>query len=362
MKSTTFKNMENFFDKVKTIGFFERIFGWKSIVTLSYDAFGEFQTIDKTLSDTAEKIDKADSEAKLMRKEIDNQKENKLNAEKERDYLKLKIDETNKDIQKKESEIGKYKESDKKNTKRLSELTKDVEIFKLKIDGTNKDIQKKESEIGKYKESDVKNTKRIQELSTEVELLKSRKDDLILKNKDLEKENNTNKELESQKQADYEKKVAELNSLKQQLDDDRVKIQDEREEEITNDIERQKQIWKNHEAKVEDSIKTICSRHQIEYLDKESVPFKGKPDNTVQICGEYIIFDAKSPQSDDLTNFKTYIRSQAEALKKYTKQKDVKRDIYLVIPFNTLEKIDQFYFNMTDYTVYVITTDSVEPI
>ena len=222
--------------------------------------------------------------------------------------------------------------------------------------------QKKESEIGKYKESDVKNTKRIQELSTEVELLKSRKDDLILKNKDLEKENNTNKELESQKQADYEKKVAELNSLKQQLDDDRVKIQDEREEEITNDIERQKQIWKNHEAKVEDSIKTICGRHQIEYLDKESVPFKGKPDNTVQICDEYIIFDAKSPQSDDLTNFKTYIRSQAEALKKYTKQKDVKRDIYLVIPFNTLEKIDQFYFNMTDYTVYVITTDSVEPI
>jgi hypothetical protein len=43
----------------------------------------------------------------------------------------------------------------------------------------------------------------------------------------------------------------------------------------------------------------ICSRHTFDYVEK--VPFKGDPDNTVSICGEFIIFDAKSPKGEDLS-------------------------------------------------------------
>ncbi|MEZ4997303.1 MAG: hypothetical protein R2758_07535 [Bacteroidales bacterium] len=47
-------------------------------------------------------------------------------------------------------------------------------------------------------------------------------------------------------------------------------------------------------------------------MSKRSLP--RKPDNTIEISGEYIIFDAKSPANDDLSNFPTYIKNQADNL------------------------------------------------
>ena len=75
-----------------------------------------------------------------------------------------------------------------------------------------------------------------------------------------------------------------------------------------------------------------------------------------------MIFDAKSPQSDDLTNFPTYIKQQAEAVKKYVKEENVKKDLFLIVPANTINELDMFYYNMADYNVYVLTPDAMEPI
>ena len=123
-----------------------------------------------------------------------------------------------------------------------------------------------------------------------------------------------------------------------------------------------KKQWKVHEDYVEQTIKKICSRYVIPYISKEKVPFKGSPDNTIQIAKEYIIFDAKSPHNDDLSNFPTYLKAQSERVKKYTKEKDVKKDVFLVVPSNTVSALKQFSYNMMDYYVYVITIDALEPI
>ena len=64
-----------------------------------------------------------------------------------------------------------------------------------------------------------------------------------------------------------------------------------------------KRQWAEHEADVKNSIIRICDVNHVNYIDK--VPFRGNPDNTIEISGEYIIFDAKSPANDDLTNFPT---------------------------------------------------------
>jgi hypothetical protein len=103
----------------------------------------------------------------------------------------------------------------------------------------------------------------------------------------------------------------------------------------------------------------ICEKHTIEYLDK--VPFKGSPDNTIKLCDEFIIFDAKSPSSDDLQNFPMYIKSQTESVKKYIKEESVRKDIFLVIPSNTVDVIESFSYNMADYRVYIVTLDVLEP-
>jgi hypothetical protein len=75
-----------------------------------------------------------------------------------------------------------------------------------------------------------------------------------------------------------------------------------------------------------------------------------------------VIFDAKSPAGDDLENFPRYLKIQTESVKKYIRQENVKSDIFLVIPANTLDVISQFSYNMGDYYVYLITVDSLEPI
>jgi hypothetical protein len=104
----------------------------------------------------------------------------------------------------------------------------------------------------------------------------------------------------------------------------------------------------------------ICDLNHITYVEK--VPFKGNPDNTIEISGEYIIFDAKSPANDDLRNFPVYIKSQTESVKKYASQDNVKKSIFLVVPTNIIHILKQLTYRMGDYDVFVITRDSLEPV
>jgi hypothetical protein len=125
-------------------------------------------------------------------------------------------------------------------------------------------------------------------------------------------------------------------------------------------LEQLKFTWRNHEEQVRHSLKALCSRHTIDYLDK--VPFKGEPDNTVSIGEEYIVFDAKSPGGDDLGNFPRYLKEQSEKVKKYAGEVRVKNWIFFVVPINTLEALKTFVYQLADYHVFVVSVDALEPI
>lgn len=158
----------------------------------------------------------------------------------------------------------------------------------------------------------------------------------------------------------YQNDMATLSSIKEHIQSDRNK---EIEEKTKNEISRLKTLkdtWAKHQENVKNIIKTICSKHTIEYIDK--VPFRGEPDNTLRICDEFVIFDSKSPGTDDLTNFPNYLKDQAERAKKYAKQDDVKSTIFFVVPTNTLEELSSFVFNLGDYDIFVISVDSLEQI
>ena len=104
-----------------------------------------------------------------------------------------------------------------------------------------------------------------------------------------------------------------------------------------------KKIWNEHEKDVQSHIQLICNNHVIKYIGQEDFPYpRNKPDNCIEIMDQLIIFDAKSPGSDDLSNFPKYIKDQTENLKKYAKHENVKKDLFLVIPSNTLSVIDKF--------------------
>jgi len=162
------------------------------------------------------------------------------------------------------------------------------------------------------------------------------------------------------RQQKYSEEIASLQEIRQQLLDERAKEVEERHREELDRLSALKETWAAHQTDVQGKMKVICQKHTLNYVDK--APFRGEPDNALLICDEYVVFDAKSPAGEDLKNFPLYLKAQAEAAKKYAKQDGVKKDVFLVVPTNTLPVVSQFVYNMADYDVYVVSVDVLEPL
>ena len=159
------------------------------------------------------------------------------------------------------------------------------------------------------------------------------------------------------------KSIASTNTLQQNLQTEIARVNDERVEKEKELQEKMKKSWGEHEKDVQRYIQLICNNHVIKYIGQEDFPHpRNKPDNCIEIMDQLIIFDAKSPANNDLSNFPKYIKDQTENLKKYAKHENVKKDLFLVIPSNTLSVIKQYTYNIGDYNVNIITKDSLEPI
>lgn len=169
-------------------------------------------------------------------------------------------------------------------------------------------------------------------------------------------------EAEQQRQERYEEKINRVNTAYEQMEKERARVIKEKEAAQQLDLQKLKETWTRHEETIKEKMKLICQRHGIDYIDKEQFPFKGKPDNAVKICDEIIVFDSKSPDGEDLSNFPSYIRNQAEASDKYAKNDGVKNDIFLVIPTTAAHAISEKYRDHGNYRVHVITEDALEPI
>lgn len=185
-------------------------------------------------------------------------------------------------------------------------------------------------------------------LNAQHELQATREDNIRLKKED---------EFRQQK---YSEEIASLQEIRQQLLDERAREVEERHREELDRLSALKETWAAHQTDVQGKMKVICQKHTLNYVDK--APFRGEPDNALLICDEYVVFDAKSPAGEDLKNFPLYLKAQAEAAKKYAKQDGVKKDVFLVVPTNTLPVVSQFVYNMADYDVYVVSVDVLEPL
>lgn len=168
------------------------------------------------------------------------------------------------------------------------------------------------------------------------------------------------KKEEAFRQQKYSEEIVSLQGWRQQLQEEREKELQQRHQEELERLLSLKETWALHQSAVQGRIKLICQKHTLHYVDK--APFRGEPDNTLMICDEYVVFDAKSPAGDDLKNFPQYLKAQAEAARKYAKIEGVKKDIFLVIPANTLPVVSQFVYNMADYDVYIVSVDVLEPL
>ena len=179
----------------------------------------------------------------------------------------------------------------------------------------------------------------------------------------LKSENIAYQKAEEGRQKEVTKSIESAITLQESLEAEKSRLNDERVQEKEDALEKMKLKWSDHEKDVQNYLQLICRNNVITYVSQEDFPHpRNKPDSSIEIMDQLIVFDAKSPANDDLSNFPKYIKNQTENLKKYAKHENVKNDLFLVIPSNTLEVIDQFYYNIGDYNVFIITKDALEPI
>lgn len=272
-----------FFAQIKDISFWQRLFHWRKIRTLSFDAYEEYRSFARELEANRENLEK---------------------------------------VKNRFTDISARNEN-------LAQRVRDAEILSIRKDASLEELN------GRLREY----SGTINELTKKVTTFEATKEDNV---------------------RNYNENIARLNQTKESFETERRKLNEDRVREATDRFEAMKRQWAEHEADVKNTIIRICDVNHVNYIDK--VPFRGNPDNTIEISGEYIIFDAKSPANDDLSNFPLYIKSQAENLKKYASQDNVKKSVFLVVPTNTIDKLKQLTYRLGDYDVFVITRDSLEPV
>jgi len=273
-----FEKIALFFERIKSTTFWDRVlpWRWRSVRTLSYEAYSEYKQLMESLAKNVGDLEQGRTSIATLRQENEQLKVNNAKWEK--------------DLTSKQSEIARLQEK----------------------------IERMVQEIAGLEESEAN----------------------VLKQ--------------------YEHKMATLDGTQKRLEEERAQEKEQQHQVEIQRMESLKKNWQLHQQLVKETIKRICQKHVVEYVEK--VPFKGNPDNTIKICDEYLVFDAKGPAKDDLDGFYSHVRSQAEGLQKYAKQENVKKEMFLVIPSNTVHVIEEFSFNMADYNVYVVTVEALEPI
>lgn len=238
------------------------------------------------------------------------------------------------------------------NSLRIIELEKTLTSKEFSI----KELEKERDILNiQIKSLDELKTKKT-ELETTLRSISDERNDL--KNKNIKLNNEEEKRI-----LDSKKEIEALITLKQSAEDEKQTLNNLRVQEEKEAFEQMKSQWVKHEKDVENYLKEICRNYIIKYVGQEEFPHpRNKPDNSIEIMDQLIVFDAKSPSNNNLDNFPKYIKDQTENLKKYAKHDDVKNDLFLVIPSNTLHVIDQFSYKIGEYNVFVVTKDALEPI
>lgn len=169
--------------------------------------------------------------------------------------------------------------------------------------------------------------------------------------------------VKEERTAEYERRVEKLNTLVEQMEADHAKAEERILSEVAEREERLSTSWQRHEKDVEDTAKSISVKNGFIRCEKGEYPNPGTPDNAFLIGDMFTIFDAKSPKNpEELSNFPQYLKNQAELMKKYCKHENVRKDAFLVVPASTLEVLTTFMYDLAEYTVYVITPESMLPI
>lgn len=232
----------------------------------------------------------------------------------------------------------------------------------------------------RWKEAVEKANARIGELTSAVKQAESKRDELAGKNKEmfaahtkLDAEYKAVSKALAKYEAEEQKRTESLTRQSQELTAARKALEDERERVRAADEERLKELeeerdrlWNEHEQSVVALLRDLCKKPEYGFTtyDNTNLPdgFDGslKPDFMIEFLNQYVIFDAKASKAQSL---QTYINNAVKTtVEKIRKNDKIAKFLYLVVPSLAIGELKNYRYVNGDYTIYVISPESLAPI
>ena len=185
-----------------------------------------------------------------------------------------------------------------------SSLEESLETERNKTSELEQKLAAKEVEINNHQKNiEIANTKinSFEQFKTEKTQIQERLKLIEIERNNLKNANTILLQEEENRNITLRKSTESSNTLIESLENEKQRINDDRVKEAQQELENQKQTWREHEKDVENHLQLICNNHVIKYISQEDFPHsRNKPDNAIEIMDQLIVFDAKSPSNNNL--------------------------------------------------------------
>jgi hypothetical protein len=168
---------------------------------------------------------------------------------------------------------------------------------------------------------------------------------------------------------EVDNKISELENSRKELENERNRIIEDERIKKAEFEENRSRIWAIHEDKAKTMMREICRKSEIALpcFDNTNLPdgfdTKLKPDFMVLLLGQYVIFDPKTSQSQNIqTYIKTQVQQTAKKIKGSVSFKDIYKTVFLVFPSIGLQEINETYFVEQGISFFIISLEAFEPI
>jgi chromosome segregation ATPase len=142
MDAPPFEHLRRFFERIKNVGFFERIFSWQGVVSQGYDAFGEFQQLQGLVQEKDQEIAGLISKNRDLTQTLEYQQQQAKKLEQNFSSEQLRSQSLNEKITDKERERATIAEAQANSEDHILRLKGDM----ITLAAKNEDLQEKINE------------------------------------------------------------------------------------------------------------------------------------------------------------------------------------------------------------------------
>ena len=222
MDAPPFENLRRFFERIKNVGFFERIFSWKTVVSLGYDAFGEYQHLQNRMQekdaeisglvltnrDLSQSMEYRDQQATRLQQDL-------LSEQHRSQSLNEKITE-------KERDRATLAEAQANSEDYILRLKSDLVTLAAKNEDLQVKINERENMAGGLVAADRKNQQAITQLKEDLSASQGKFDQLNAQFIEAQKTLAEIRQKEEERIREHDARITELTTLKKQLEEDRL--------------------------------------------------------------------------------------------------------------------------------------------